>query len=503
MRLLFVPVIAAILCGCSTQEVVIAHTVPLSTTAVGTYPESELLDVGILIFEAGVPQGEIEQKVLEELMRDGTYPHIRRAESIFQPVQLRNALERSGHWGAVWVTPRDSTAVDLNVLGEILRSDGYIYALHVRATDSTGRVWLDEDYDMETAARAYNRQYYPTQDPYQDVFNEIANDLAAVRATLDSATIADIHSVSELRFAGALSPEAFGDYIEENRDGNFETVRLPAADDPMFGRIRSVRQREQLFLETLDQYYENFALDAADSYDNWREFTRDDSIRLAEAARAAKLRTTFGALAIALSVAYGGQSDSDALTDVILQNAGVMIGNDLLRSAAVRRQEKRLYTQSLQELSEDFDDTSKTLVVEVQGTQHRLEGTAEAQYEEWQSLLRQMFISETGIVPEEIAIYAEPTVAPGAEAAPAVNLSAAPAAAGSTDSGAAADAGAPADGSAADGSAADGDASGDDAAGGSAPGNNTVAPNLSAPNAASDDSGEATADGRGSTPADV
>ena len=490
MRLLLVPIIVAILSACTTQEVVVAHSVPLSTTAAGTYPESELLDVGIVILEAGVPQGEIDKQVLEELMRDGTYPHIRRAESIIQPVHLRNSLARSGHWGAIWVTPRASTAFDLIIEGEILRSDGYVYALHVTATDSTGRVWLDEDYDMETASRAYNRQYYPTQDPYQDVFNSIANDLAAVRAELSSEEIEDIRTVGELRYAGELSPEAFGDYVEESNGGIHEVVRLPAADDPMLNRINSVRQREQLFFETLDQYYENFALDAAESYDSWRQLTREDSIRLAEAQRAAKLRTGLGALAIALSIAYGGQSDSDALTDVILQNAGIMIGNDLLRSAAVRRQEKRLYTQSLQEVAEDFDDAAKSLVVEVQGTQHRLTGTADAQYEEWRNLLRELFISETGFVPEQIAIYAEPVVAPEAAADPA---------AGQAAPEAAATAGTPAtDGAAADAGSTDADATDDTATGEGATGDDAAAPNAS-----SDDSGEATASDSGSTPADA
>lgn len=510
MRLLIVPVIAAILGGCTTQEVVIAHSVPLSTTAVGTYPESELLDVGIVIFEAGVPEGEIDKQVLEELMRDGTYPHIRRAESMFHAVQLRNALSRSGHWGAVWVTPRESTALDLNVHGEILRSDGFVFSMRVTATDSTGRVWLDDDYDMETAERAYNRQYYPTQDPYQDVFNRIANDLAIARAEFDSQAIADIRTVGELRYAGSLSPEAFGDYVEESNNGTYQAVRLPAVDDPMLGRIQSVRQREQLLFETLDQYYESFALDASDSYDSWREFTREDSIRLQEAQRAAKLRTGLGALAIALSIAYGGQSDSDALTDVILQNAGIMIGNDLLRSAAVRRQEKRLHTQSLQELAEDFDDAAKVLVVDVQGTQHRLTGTADAQYEEWQNLLRQLFISETGFVPEEIAISVETEAAPTAPADPTVAPSGV--AASATDANAATESGAPvagtpgaatATGAAAGQSANDDSATAQDAADDSASGSNVVAPNFSAPNAASDDSGEATADGSGSTPADV
>jgi hypothetical protein len=473
VRLLFIPVIAALLGACTTQEIVVAHSVPLNTVA-AAYPESELLDVGVVVFDAGVPEGEIDKQVLEELMRDGTYVQIRRAESMSLAVALRDTLRRSGHWGAVWVTPRDSNALDLNVHAEILRSDGNVFALHTLVTDATGRVWLDEDYDMETAASAYNRQRYPTQDPYQDVFNQIANDLALARAALDSATVAGIRTVGELRYAGQLSPEAFGDYIEETDKGLYEPVRLPAADDPMLGRSRSVRQREQLLFETLDQHYEDFALDAAPSYDSWRQFTREDSIRIQEAARSAKLRTAVGALAIALSMAYGTQNDADALTDTILSNAGIYIGNDLLRSAAVRRQEKRLYTQSLQEQAETFDDSAKPLVVDIQGTQHRLTGTADAQYQEWQELMRELYISETGFMPEEITVYAEPVVLAPAAAEAATDEAAA--------------------GEAATDEAAAGQGAADESATGEG---------ATVPNAASDDSGEATADDSGSTPADV
>jgi hypothetical protein len=500
-----------LLCSCSSQQVVVAHSVPLNTVAVGTYPEAELLDVGIVIFDAGVPQGEIDKQILEELIREGTYPHIRHAESMSLAVELREALQRSGHWGAVWVTPRASNALDLNVEGEILRSDGNVFSLQVTATDATGRVWLDEDYDMETALGSYNLQRYPNQDPYQDVFNEIANDLAALRAETDSGTIADIRTTGELRYAGELSPEAFGDYVEESNDGSFEPVRLPAADDPMFSRTRSVRQREQLLFETLDQYYADFAFDASESYHRWREFTREDSIRLQEAERAAKLRTGLGALAIALSIAYGSQNDADSLSDVIVQNAGIVIGDDLLRSAAVRRQEKRLHTQALQEWSEGFDDSARTLVVAVQGTEHRLTGTAEAQYEEWQRLLRQMFISETGFVPEDIEVYAEPAAATAPAADPTVDPTVDPSVAAgesATEGTAAA-----ASGTATDDTATGADAAGDGAAatdtdgagtaGGNVPANNFVAPNIAAPNAASEDSGKATANVSGSTPADV
>lgn len=417
MRLTSLLLAAMVLAGCSTEEIRYAHTVPLASPQ-APYPEAQLLDVGVVVFDSGVPEGEIDRQVLEQLMRDGTFVQIRRAEAIYQAVQLRDTLQRSGHWGAVWVTPRPSTAVDLNVQAEILQSDGNVFDLHVTASDATGRSWLDKKYSMETAASAYNRQRYPNLDPYQDVFNEIANDLASIRSGLDADTVAVIRTVGEIRYASDLSPEAFGEYLEVNRDGIYKPIRLPAVDDPMLRRTDAVRQREQLLFQTLDLHYDEFAAKATDSYDGWREYSREDSIELEEAARAAKVRTALGALAIASSIAYGTRSENNSLADSIIANAGVYIGGDLLRSAAVRRQERRLHTQSLQELAASFDTDVKPLVVEVQGTEHRLTGTAEAQYREWQDLLKQLFISETGFAPDDIDIYAEPDAGEQDDAAP-------------------------------------------------------------------------------------
>jgi hypothetical protein len=45
-----------------------------------------------------------------------------------------------------------------------------------------------------------------------------------------------------------------------------------------------------------------------------------------------------------------------------------------------------------------------------------LTGTAEVQYAEWRDLLQQLFLSETGIVPETMQIYTEPLPEESAEA---------------------------------------------------------------------------------------
>jgi hypothetical protein len=49
------------------------------------------------------------------------------------------------------------------------------------------------------------------------------------------------------------------------------------------------------------------------------------------------------------------------------------------------------------------------MVVEIEGTQHRLTGTAEIQYEEWRELLRQLYLAETGFA-SDFDIHTEDAV---------------------------------------------------------------------------------------------
>ena len=396
--------IAGAVSGCSSNEVLVAHSVEL-VPETATVPEEELLDVSVVVFNSGVPEGEIDHELLEELINDGTFVQIRRTEARYMAVHLRDTLQKSGHWGGVWVTPEESTAADINVTAEILHSDGNRVRLDVVATDATGRIWLDDEYGMETAAGSYNRQRYPDLDPYQDVFNTISNDLAAVRGELSSTEARNIRSVSQVRFAGELSPEAFGDYVEQGRNGAYELRRLPAGNDPQFERTLRVREREHLFIETLNEHYVDFYQSSQDSYDGWREFAREEAIAIRELQRSANWRTGLGIAGVVASVLYGSNSNS-GYSQRVLRDSIMYMSMDMIRTGALRRQEKRLHTASLEELSSSFEEEVKPMVVDIEGTQYRLTGTAAAQYEEWRELLLQLYQSETGLVPE-VDIYTE------------------------------------------------------------------------------------------------
>ena len=133
--------------GCTSTEVLVAHAVPLEKSS-SEIAEAQLLDVGVAVFDSGVPEGEVDKDVLEHLIKEGTFVQIRRSEALYMAVLLRNTLQKSANWGTVWVAPKDSTAADLSVDGKILHSDGDYFQLHVKATDATGRLWVDKNYEM-------------------------------------------------------------------------------------------------------------------------------------------------------------------------------------------------------------------------------------------------------------------------------------------------------------------------------------------------------------------
>ena len=57
---------------------------------------------------------------------------------------------------------------------------------------------------------------------------------------------------------------------------------------------------------------------------------------------------------------------------------------------------RRIHREQIKELSESFVAEAAPMVLQVQGETMRLTGTAEAQYENWRKLLRDIHETETG-----------------------------------------------------------------------------------------------------------
>lgn len=356
-------------------------------------PQHELLDVGIVIFDPGIPASVADQQ------KEFVFPEVRRAEARYMPYHLKATLEESGYWGSVWVLPEESDAVDLLVWGRVDRSDGYKVSIQVAAWDATGREWLNRSYKTTVPAKAYAKYRDAGQDPYQNIYNQIANDLLELRNDESAQELQQVRQTSQLRYAAELVPSAYGDHLEMDKKGIYTIKRLPADDDPMMARLSAVREREYMLVDTLNEYYAGLYYDLSVPYEDWRKMSRDESIRYQELKRSARLRQLLGAAAIIGAIVYEGSGGSNSA----ITNTAILGGVEGIRSGFGLSTEADMHQDSIRELGESFDNEVEPLVVEVEGQTARLTGSAEEKYQEWRRLLHEIYAVETGGVYEETA----------------------------------------------------------------------------------------------------
>jgi hypothetical protein len=373
--------------GCTVSEVIYAETTQLDVASLQV-SESLLLDVGILNFDDGVPENN-------DIEKTRIYPEVRMAEARYLPYHIKTTLQGTGFWGAVRVVPTSAVSTDVLVSGVIEQSDGETVTLLLRAQDATGRHWFEKSYTMQTGLTSYADYRDRSQDPYQKVFNDFANDLHAYVLTIAPQDILRIRQVSELQFFADMAPESFGEHLATNEDGLVEVQRLPAENDPMVDRLRQIRERDRLVIDTLNEHYANFYYGIALPYEGWRKRTREQSVVYRQTRQSAIKRALIGAAVVVGSASYrsdGSYYSPDRIAQSVAFNRGwqtIMNSLRQYRSAGVHREE-------IKELSESFVAEAAPMVVQVQGETMRLTGTAEAQYESWRKLLKDIYQTETG-----------------------------------------------------------------------------------------------------------
>ncbi len=375
--------------GCVVQD---QRPMPpvVAKKATAEIPQDELLDVGIHVFDPNVPEDEKAQE------KQRIFPDVRKAESRFMPVLLRDTLEGTGQWGQVRVLPSESATSDLNVEGRILESTGSEIRLAIKATDAIGRVWLDDEYEGIADTRAYKDVAVKPRDPFDNVYATIANDLLAAREKLTREQRVQVHQVAELRFAADLAPYAFKPYLaRDGRKGTYTLTRLPAGDDPVVQRLERVRERDYSLVDTLNEHYSNFAETMDDAYGNWRKYTHEELQAEADARRKALTRQVLGAAAVVGGIIAGGETTSSAGNAA--STAAVLGGIYAFKSGLDMRAEIKMHGESLKQLGSSFQSEVQPIVVDIEGRTLELKGSAEEQYAEWRRLLREMYENETGL----------------------------------------------------------------------------------------------------------
>jgi hypothetical protein len=379
------------LAGCMVQDQ--RPVTPIvAQKATAEIPQDELLDVGIHMFDPNIPADPAEQE------KRRIFPDVRKAESRYMPVLLRDTLESTGQWGQVRVLPADSSGSDVVVDAKILESDGRQLKLAVTARDATGRAWFNKEYEALADPRAYRDVVAKPRDPFDNVYATIANDLLAARQALTPEQRAEAHQVATLRFASDLAPYAFQPYLAHDaKRGTYDVVRLPAEQDPVVQRMDRVRERDYALIDTLNEHYTSFGETIEDAYVNWRKYAYEELEAEAEAKRKALTRQVLGAVVAIGGIVAASNSGSQSSAESAATTAAVLGGIYAFKSGFDMRSEIKMHGESIKQLGSSFQNEVQPSVVDIEGRTLELKGSAEQQYAEWRRLLRELYENETGL----------------------------------------------------------------------------------------------------------
>jgi len=388
-----------LLAGCVTNDQRPMQRI-LAERATSEVAADELLDVGVRLFDPNVPEDEQQRE------KERIFPDVRKAESRYIPVLIRDTLEDTGQWGQVRVLPRDGNGMEVFVDGRIVQSDGRELRLDVVVTDAAGRTWFRRTYQGQADTRAYKDVVAKPRDPFENVYNTLANDLLAARRALTREQRVALRRIAELRFAADLAPYAFGGYLAQDKRGLYSVTRLPADDDPVVQRMQRVRERDYALVDTLNEYYANFGGSIAVPYTEWRKYTHEELEAEAQAKREALTRQVLGAVAVVGGIMAGSETSSSAGSAAA--TAAVIGGMYAFKSGLDKRAEIKIHTESLKQLGDSFQSEVQPMVVDVEGRTLQLKGSAEEQYAEWRRLLRELYENETGLPATSSAAAAPP-----------------------------------------------------------------------------------------------
>ena len=375
---------AGALAACSSHTVrLVDMTPPQQVETV----EDELLDVGVAVLDANVPDAfddQVAQNITEE---------VRRAEANYIAYFAKDLLQSTGNWGAVRVVPRQTHAVDVSVAGAIVHSDGERLIVDVRVTDARGTVWFDATYEALASKYAYDDSVPATIDPFQSIYRRLADDMLAYRKTLTAEDIRAIRTTAEMKFARDLAADAFASYVVETEPGVFEVRRLPAEDDAMLGRVRKVREREYLFIDTLDEYFDDFSNRMYPTYQNWRRATYTEAIAYRQQRDKARRQAIAGAVGIAAGIA--AQTSDRRVTrygGAVSIIGGAMVVKDAIQDFA----DAKVHSDVLRELGTSAEAEISPHTIELENRTISLQGTVAKQYEQLRAVLKQLYFEELG-----------------------------------------------------------------------------------------------------------
>ena len=372
--------------GFSAVDKVTSSTPLLLKTPTNPIPQELLLDVGIPTLNDGL-------YLTDE--NDTVFPEVRFAEAIYFANQLAKVMEKSGAWGAIRVTPNDQVITDVYITGTILHSDGETLALSVVVKDTKGQKWFSKTYKKVVGKLAYDRKSRNNLgDPFQNLFIDVANDVLIYREKLTSKELMELRSLSELRFAKQFSSDAFAEYLSENKKGILNLERLPAEDDELLKRVQKIRQRDYLYIDTMQDYYDGFSQQMHFAYQEFRQSSYDSVVKSRQLNRQGNQRIITGIGSILAGIYGRTQADTRLASNA--SSATAAVGGFILKSGLEQKQKSAEYDESIAEMGSSLEAEIAPQVIALEDRTVTLTGTVQAQYGQWQALMAKIYQQERG-----------------------------------------------------------------------------------------------------------
>ncbi len=348
-------------------------------------PENELLDVGVELLDPNLEQIEEDDSLV--------FAEVRKAESHYMAGHIRDALQASSAWGAVRLIPNQGTLVDVQLSGRILHSDGETLSMAISVSDISGRKWYDKEYKAVASRYSYRRETASKADPFQTLYHQIANDLLQYRKQLEPEYLRRTRLIGELRFAESFAPQSFAGQLQQDKKGIYTIERLPAENDPMLKRVRTIRERDHLYIDTLQDFYGSFIQQIDGPYRDWRKQTYSEVINLREVKESARNQTIAGIVSVLAGIAAATSNNRAVRTA-----GGVAIGGGgyLIKEGFGKRAEADLHSETIRELGDSLEAAIQPQVIELEDRTITLSGSVQQQYEQWRQILRELYNVENG-----------------------------------------------------------------------------------------------------------
>ena len=391
-------IFAFFLSGCATNTKTTSTVGPAPSSSFSQSQKSDwvsatpIVDVIIPVFDPGLPvdPADYDDKNI--------WPELRRAEANRFAYKLKEKLEATGKFGAIRVTPDSTATGDLYILGRIEQSNGEDVEIEIEVVDIRGKRWLDESFEHEVSEAFHNDLRNKDLDPYDPVFEEAAAEIVAELNDHSVQELEDLHYLADLRFGANFSENAFKRYIEIE-DGEYFLVSKPSDQDPMLQRVRSIRVRDQLFVDGLQDNYAFFSEQMTESYLMWQK----QSLFETQAGRAATRKTIGqalgGVLLIGLAVlsAVAG-SNSNSTGGSAAGTTGAIIGGiagaTLMSNSFKTSEEAKVHRDSLNELGQSVDMSLAPQVIAFEKESVKLTGDAKEQFSQWRAFLQKIYAEE-------------------------------------------------------------------------------------------------------------